>query len=46
MFLKKGCRENQNSRSVFSTFFFPKYRPFYEIMWKNMVEPEKPQKTT
>jgi hypothetical protein len=25
--------------------FFPKFMPFKEITWKNMVEPERPQMT-
>jgi hypothetical protein len=27
------------------TFFAPENRAVYEIMWKNMVEPERPQMT-
>jgi hypothetical protein len=34
--LNKSCRENQNTHFIFITFF-------YEIMSKNMVEPEGPQ---
>ena len=26
--------------------FFPENRAVYEIMWKNIVEPERPQMTT
>ena len=28
-----------------SVFFFPKIVPFYEIIWKNIVEPDGPQIT-
>ena len=33
----KSSRENQNTRFVFSKFFFEN-RVLYEIMWKNIVE--------
>ena len=39
----KSCRENQNTHFMFSNLFFWKNRAFYEIMSKNMVEPEEPQ---
>ena len=39
----KSCRESQN------TFMFsnspPENRAVYEIMWKNIVEPDRPQMT-
>jgi hypothetical protein len=38
----KSCRENQNTHFVFSNFF-PKNRAIYEIVSKNMMEPERPQ---
>jgi hypothetical protein len=38
------CRENQNTHFLFSNFF-PENRAVYEIMWKNVVEPERPQTT-
>ena len=41
----KGCRENQNKHFVF-TNFFSKNCVAYEIMWKNMVESDRPQMTT
>ena len=34
----KSCSENQN---ILFENFFPENRAFYEIMWKNMVEPDK-----
>jgi hypothetical protein len=40
--LDKSCRENQNTHFV-SRNFFPEYHAVYEIMSKNMVEPEGPQ---
>jgi len=39
----KSCRENQNTHFVFSNFFFN--RTVYETMWKNMVQPDRPQMT-
>jgi len=38
----KGCRENQNTRSVFANFFFPENPAVYDVMWKNMVESVSP----
>jgi phenylacetate-coenzyme A ligase PaaK-like adenylate-forming protein len=29
-----------------TTFFFSKNVPFYQIKWKNMVKPDRPQTTT
>ena len=43
--LDKSCTENQNTHVVFSNFFFSENRTIYEIMWENMVEPERPQMT-
>ena len=34
------CRENQNTHFVFSNFFFEN-SAFYDIMWKNIVEPDR-----
>jgi hypothetical protein len=42
--LDESCRENQNKRFIFSNFV-PENRAVYEIMWKNMVETERPQLT-
>jgi hypothetical protein len=38
----KSCRENQNTHFVFSNCFFEN-RAVYEIMWKNIVETDRPQ---
>ena len=43
--LDKSCRENQNTHFMFSNFF-PENRTVYEIMSKNVVEPEGPQMTS
>ena len=43
--LDKGCRENQNTRFLFNNFF-SENRAVYEIMSKNVVEPERPQMAT
>jgi len=40
----RSCRENQNTHFVFSNFIFGN-RAFYEKMWKNIVEPDRPQMT-
>jgi len=40
----KSCRENQNTRSEFNNFF-PENLAVYEIMWKNIVEPDRWQMT-
>jgi hypothetical protein len=37
----KSCRENHN-RHVISNNFFLENRTFYEIMWKNTVDPGRP----
>ena len=42
MFQKRICRENQNTQFVFSNFF-SENRAVYEITWKNMVQPDRPQ---
>jgi hypothetical protein len=39
------CREIQNPHFMFSNFFFENCSR-YEIMWKNIVEPEGPQMTS
>jgi hypothetical protein len=40
----KSCTENQNTHFIFNKFFFQN-RAVYEIMWNNMVQPDKPQMT-
>jgi len=41
---EKPCRENLNTRCVFSNFFvFFENRADYEIMWKNTGERGRPQ---
>jgi hypothetical protein len=39
----KCCRENQNTHFMFNNFF--RNHVVYEIMWKNMAEPDGPQMT-
>jgi hypothetical protein len=39
----RSCRENQNIQFMFNDFFSLENRSVYEMMWKNMVEPEIPQ---
>jgi len=38
------CRENQNKHFKFN-FFPPENRAIYEVIWKNMVEPDRLQMT-
>jgi hypothetical protein len=38
----KRCRENQNTHFIFNNFF-SENRAVYEIVWKNMVQLDKPQ---
>jgi len=52
---EKSCRENQNTRFTFSNFFFFLFFFFFffvlenrvvnEVMWKNIVEPDRFQMT-
>ena len=39
----KSCRENRDTHFVFSNFSFSKILPFFEIMRKNMVVPDRTQ---
>jgi hypothetical protein len=41
----KSYTENQNTHFMFNDFFFFKNRAVCEIMWKNIVEPDRPQMT-
>ena len=40
----KICKENQNTYFMFNTFFFEN-RAVYEIMWKNIIQPDRPYMT-
>jgi hypothetical protein len=40
-----NCRENQNTGFIFNNFP-PENRAVYEIMWRKLVESERPQMTT
>jgi len=39
----KSCRENRKTHFAVNYVFSSKNRAVYEIMWKNMVEPDMPQ---
>jgi hypothetical protein len=39
------CEENRNTNFVFNNFFFSEKRAVYKIMWKNIVELDRPKKT-
>jgi hypothetical protein len=41
----KSCRENPNTHFTFKNLFFSKNRVFYEIMWKNIAQPDRLQMT-
>jgi len=41
----KICTENQNTHFVFNNFFFFENRAVFEIMWKNVVQPDRQQMT-
>jgi hypothetical protein len=41
----KICRKNRQTHFVFNNFFFFENRATYKIMWKNILELEKPQMT-
>ena len=41
----KSCGENKNSHFMLKTFFFFENHADYEIMWKNIVKPARPQLT-
>ena len=43
-FLDRSCRRTPNMKVRFNNFFFEN-RAVYEIMWKNIVEPDRPQMT-
>jgi hypothetical protein len=38
----KSCGENQN---ILYPITFPENSAVYEVMWKNIVEPDRPQMT-
>ena len=42
----KRCREHRNTHFVFNNVFFFEIHAVYEIMWKNTVDPDRPQMTT
>jgi hypothetical protein len=41
----KSCRENRKTHFAFNNLFFLESRVVYEKMWKNVVEPDRPQIT-
>ena len=44
MFQTNVIEENQNTHFMFNNFFF-EIHAVYEIMWKNIVQPDRPQMT-
>jgi len=43
-YFRPSCRETKNTHFIFNKPLFEN-RAVYEIMWKNIVEPERPQMT-
>jgi hypothetical protein len=41
-FFEEICRLNQNTHFIFNNFYFEN-RAVAEILWKNIVEPDRPQ---
>jgi hypothetical protein len=42
-YYRQICREHQNTHFTFSNFF--ENRAVYELMWKNILQPDRPQMT-
>jgi hypothetical protein len=42
-YLGKICEDAQTHALMFSKFFPPENHAVYEIMWRNMVKPDRPQ---
>jgi hypothetical protein len=40
---ENGCRENQNTHFMSSNFFPHENLALYEMMWKNIVDPDRSQ---
>jgi hypothetical protein len=46
-FFRQKVRENQNTHFIFNNLLvFSENRAVCEIMWKNVVEPDRPQMAT
>jgi len=41
----KFVEETQNIHCMLNTFFFPENRAIHEILWKSIVESDRPQTT-
>jgi hypothetical protein len=44
-YFRKIWSGNQTTYFVFNNIFFPENYAVYEVMWKNIVEPDRPQMT-
>ena len=42
----ESCRENVNTHLSFSDFFPTENRVVYEVIWKDMVDPDRPHVVT
>ena len=45
-YFRQSFRGNQNTHFLLNNFFFPENSVVYEIMWKNILEPDRPQMAT
>jgi hypothetical protein len=42
---EKSCKENHNTYFLFNVFFFFENHVVNGIKWKNIVDPDRPQRT-
>ena len=45
IFHKKVVEKIKTYTFIFTTFFFSENSPSYQVMWKNMVDPDMPHMT-
>jgi len=45
MYHKKSYRENKNTHFMFNNFVSSENRTVYEVMWKKIMGPDRPQTT-
>jgi hypothetical protein len=44
-YFRQNLQSKLNTHFIFNKIFSPENRAVYEIMWKNMVQPDRPQMT-
>jgi len=42
---QRNCKESQNTHFILNNFFLKKNCVIYEVMWKNILDLERPQIT-